>query len=297
MMNEHKARTTPLEIKVAVFGLIAMLLAILFFSFSVRVNPGEIGIKIDMYGSDKGVEVEVLTTGRNFYNSITHDVVTYPSYIQQADYNSLQFQDQDGLMMSANVAISYKFTPENIPALYQEYRKEAGYITEVYFPTWIKNAMVKESATMKVDKIYGEEKEQFRSNVLESLRKDFDSKGIYVEDIYFTNGITIPPAVSSRISEKIKATQIAQQKENELQAVTAEAAKRVAEEEGKAKSRIIEAESRANANKILNSSLTPNVIRFKELELQKDAISKWDGAQPTVVGGNDGLILDLGTLK
>jgi len=296
-MNENYKKTTPMELKV-MFGLsILIFAAILFFSFSVRVNPGEIGIKIDMYGDDKGVEVEVLTTGRNFFNAITHDVVTYPSYIQQENYESLQFQDQDGLMMGADVAISYKFTPENIPSLYQEYRREADHITEVYFPTWIKNAMVKESATMKVDKIYGEQKEDFRSNVLASLRKDFDSKGIYVEDIYFTNGITIPKAVSNRISEKIKATQIAQQKENELQAVTAEAAKRVAEEEGKAKSRIIEAESRANANKILNSSLTSNVIRFKELELQKDAITKWNGAQPTVVGGSEGLILDLGTLK
>jgi len=280
----------------AALGGVLFLSLILFFSFSVRIAPAEVGILVDMYGGDKGVQIQVMKTGRNFYNAITHDVIKYPSYIQQQNYSNLQFQDQDGLLMSADVAVSYKFVPENIPNLYKEYRKSADYIIGIYFPTWIKNAMIKESAKMKVDKIYGERKEEFRNNVRVSLSKSFEEKGIFIEDIYFTNGINIPDAVRLRINAKIQATQIAQQKQNELAAVQAEANKRVAEEEGKALSRVIEAESRSKSNIILNKSITNNLLRFRELEMQKLSIEKWNGVTPTVTGGQ-GFILDLGNLK
>lgn len=270
-------------------------LVIMFFAFSVKVKPAEVAISVDMYGNDKGVEIEVLKTGRNFYNVITHDVIKYPAYIQQGRYEGLGFQDIDGLNLYADVSIDYKFVAENIPTMYQEYRKSASYITETYFPTWIKNALVQQSAKMKVDAIYGAEKEQFRSNVLSQLRDEFSIKGIYIENIYFTNGIQIPDSVKQRIDIKIQATQIAQQKENELRATRADVEKRVAEEEGKARSRIIESESRAKANNILNASLTEKVLRFKELELLKDTINKWNGVQPKVVG-SDGLILDVGNI-
>ena len=280
----------------ATLGLIVILLIIFFFAFSVKVRPAEVAISVDLYGSDKGVELEVLGTGRNFYNSITHDVVKYPAYIQQGIFTQLEFQDVDGLRLSADVAIDYKFVPENIPTLYMEYRKSADHITKTYFPTWIKNAMVQQSAKMQVDEIYGAKKEEFRAAVLEQLRSEFTEKGIHIDNLYFTNGIQIPAAVRSRIDDKIKAIQIAQQKVNELAAVQAEAQKYIATEKGKAESRIIEAESRSKANNILNSSLTGNVLRFKELELQKDAIFRWNGALPKVTSDN-GMILDLGSLQ
>ena len=288
-----------LEQRLAGIGGVAVLLVIAWYViFSVKIDPAEVGILVDMYGSDKGVDqVRVLGTGRSFYNPITHDVIKYPAFIQQTSYPTLQFQDVDGLIMTADVGVSYKFVEENIPKLYIEYRKGANHILSQYFPVWIKNAMVKEASNFKVDEIYGAKKEEYRQAVLTSLQKDFKEKGIFVEDIYFTNGINIPANVSNRIDEKIKATQIAQQKENELRAVEADVAKKIAEEEGKAQSRLIEAESRAEANAKLNASLNANVLRFKELELQKEAIEKWNGTLPTVTSSDGGMILDLSQLQ
>jgi regulator of protease activity HflC (stomatin/prohibitin superfamily) len=274
-------------------GVMLLVLTILFFFFSVKVNPAEVAISVDLYGSDKGVELEVLGTGRNFYNAITHDVIKYPSYIQQGRYKDLKFQDVDGLTVSADVAIDYKFVEEQIPQLYTEYRKEAGYITEIYFPTWIKNAMIEQSSKLQVDEIYGSKKEDFRNSVLEQLRGEFEPKGIFIENLYFTNGIQIPAAVLGRIDQKIKATQIAQQKQNELAAVEADVAKTLAKEAGDAKARLIEATSKAEANRLLNQSLSENVLRFKELEVRSGVVKKWDGDLPDVVGNDGGFILDI----
>ncbi len=274
---------------------IFFLIIVTFFMFSVKVKPAEVAISVDLYGGDKGVEIEVLKTGRTFYNFITHDVIKYPAYIQQGQFYELQFQDLDGLTLSADISIDYKFEAENIPEMYQEYRKSANHITRVYFPVWIKNALVQQSAKMKVDEIYGAKKEEFRQNVLEQLRNEFSSKGVAIDNLYFTNSIQIPEAVKARINDKIKATQIAQQKENELQATEADVAKKIAVEEGKAKSRIIEANSRAKANRIISASLTKDILQFKRLEIYKEAIEKWNGIQPKVVG-SEGLILDIGNI-
>ncbi len=274
---------------------IFFLIIVTFFMFSVKVKPAEVAISVDLYGGDKGVEIEVLKTGRTFYNFITHDVIKYPAYIQQGQFYELQFQDLDGLTLSADISIDYKFEAENIPEMYQEYRKSANHITRVYFPVWIKNALVQQSAKMKVDEIYGAKKEEFRQNVLEQLRNEFSSKGVAIDNLYFTNSIQIPEAVKARINDKIKATQIAQQKENELQATEADVAKKIAVEEGKAKSRIIEANSRAKANRIISASLTKDILQFKRLEIYKKAIEKWNGIQPKVVG-SEGLILDIGNI-
>lgn len=279
------------------FLVVFVIVLIVFFSFSTRINPGEVAIKVDMYGSDKGVESELLYTGRNFYNPFVYDIIKYQTYIQQKEYKSIQFQDVDGMILGADVAISYKFSGEKISKLYEEYRKKPEQITNEYFPTWIRNAMVNQSSQMKVDEIYGVKKEEYRNKVREELKNNFIEKGIIIEDVYFTNGVQIPEGVRQRIDDKIKATQIAQQKENELAAVKAEAEKRIAEEEGKAKSRIIESESRAKEIDNLNKTLTSQYLEFRKLEIQQQAIEKWNGIQPNVVSGSNGMILDIGAIK
>jgi len=141
--------------------------------------------------------------------------------------------------------------------------------------------------------VYGSKKEEFRQSVLTQLREEFGAKGIHIDNLYFTNGIEIPSSVKSRINAKIEATQLAQQKENELQATQADVEKQVAVEEGKARSRIIEAESRARANTILSNSLTANVLRFKELENDVLWMEAWDGKVPvTVLGADTGVLLN-----
>jgi regulator of protease activity HflC (stomatin/prohibitin superfamily) len=275
-------------ISLATLGVIVIVGLLLFSMFSVMVRPGEVAIKVDMYGGDKGVESEVMNTGRNFYNSITHDVVKFPTYVQQATYEAIQFQDVEGLLMSANVAVAYKFSEESIASLYEEYRKTPKQITNQYFPVWIRDAMVTESSTKNVDDLYGAGKEEYRIAVREKLRSQFQGKGIVIEDVYFTDGIAIPDAILQKVNAKIQADQIAQQKETELRQTEADVAKKIAEEEGKAKSRIIESESRRQAIDNLSQTLTPAYLQFRKLENEAKAIEAWNGDVPKIQMGEGG---------
>ena len=48
-----------------------------------RVDAGCEGIKVNLYGSDKGVDDVSLVTGAVWYNPITTAVYEYPTFVQQ----------------------------------------------------------------------------------------------------------------------------------------------------------------------------------------------------------------------
>lgn len=265
--------------------------------FSVKVKPAEVAILVDMYGSDKGVQAEVLSTGRTFYNPITHDVFIYPAFVQNFRIEDVTFKDSDGLLLSTDITVDYKFIAERIPEIYVTYRTTSNDIASRYFDKWLKDAVIRAvSGTYTAEKLYTDGIEEFKADVLASLRKRFGDEGIEVRDIYLED-FQIPEKVTEQINQKIEATQIAQRKERELQATQADVEKKVAEEEGKARSRKIESESRAEANRIINESLTDKVLEFKRLEIQKEALDRWDGKLPVVQGDTGGLILDLNSIK
>jgi regulator of protease activity HflC (stomatin/prohibitin superfamily) len=273
--------------------LVIVLAVVVFYSFSVKVRPAEVAIKVDLYGDDKGVRPEVLPTGRNFYNPITTDIVKYPAYVQNYRINDVSFKDTDGLSLSTDITIDYVFDAEEIPDIYVTYRQNAETIKMQYFDKWLKDAVVRTvSGKYTAEKLYSAGMNEFKTDILDALKDRFGQEGIVVRDVYLDD-LQIPEQVMLQIQQKIEATQIAQRKERELQATQADVEKRVAEEEGKARSRKIEAQSRAEANQIINNSLTPEVLEFKRLELQKQAIEKWDGKMPLVVSDDQGMILDL----
>lgn len=217
----------------------------LFFTFSIKVPVGYSAIKVDIYG--KNVEPKGLHTGRNFYNVITHDVFKYPIFIQQAEYLDLVFQDTDGLKITADIGMDYKFDEAKIGSIYEQYKADVNKMTNTYMKTWVKNAVNRASSEFQVDKLYGPDKEKFRLRVLENLKEDLDVKGIIVNNVYFTNEMDLPDEVKGRINAKIQATQNAMQKENELRAVEADAKKKIAEAKGIADSAVEKAKGQAIA--------------------------------------------------
>src|SRR5262249_62428611 len=98
----------------------------------------------------------------------------------------------------------------------------------------------------------------------------------------FEGASTAPQPIVDAINAKMKAIQDALRVENELRQARAQAAKDVAEAEGKAR-----------ANQLLASSLSPVLLQWRQLEITERAIGKWDGRRPMVEGQASGLLLSL----
>lgn len=94
-----------------------------------------------------------------------------------------------------------------------------------------------------------------------------------------------PQAVIDSINGKVKATQDAIRVENEVRQTKAQAEKNIAQAEGEAAAAIAKANGEAKANAIVNSSISPNLLDWRRLEISSVATQKWNGQLPTYSGG------------
>lgn len=89
----------------------------------------------------------------------------------------------------------------------------------------------------------------------------------------------LPQSLEAQMQQKMAAQQQAQQAEYELQKQQMLAKAEVAKAEGEAQSILVRAKAQAEANRLLQATLSQGLIQSK-------AIDKWDGVLPQVSGGN-----------
>lgn len=127
--------------------------------------------------------------------------------------------------------------------------------------------------------VYGSGKADLLADVEKRVRAQVEPIGIKVERLYWAGDFRLPPAVTASIDAKIKATQFAQQRANEVAAAKAEADKEIETARGVAESTIIKARADADAIKLKGDALRENP-RLIDLS----AIEKWNGSLPQIVG-------------
>jgi len=99
--------------------------------------------------------------------------------------------------------------------------------------------------------------------------------GVVIQQFGIIGAPRPPDAVLQAINLKISATQLAIQKQNELVQAEADAKKVIAKADGDAK-----------ANERLAQSITPQLLQWTALEIQRMSIAKWNGALPTYNAGS-----------
>ncbi|VBD61099.1 bacteriophage/transposase fusion protein [Burkholderia pseudomallei] len=129
----------------------------------------------------------------------------------------------------------------------------------------VRDALNLAGASMAVEDVYGRGKAALQQRVEDEVKANAAKVGISVEKVYFVNQMRLPEQVMNSINGKIAATQIAQQKENELRAAEADAAKQVAIAKGEAEALEVKAKA----------------LRENSQILQQMAIEKWDGKLPS----------------
>ena len=79
--KQQKERQTKImkSILIGVAGFFT--LTFLFFSCE-RIDAGHVGVKVNQYGDNKGVDDVVAVTGMVFYNPFTTAIYEFPTFIQ-----------------------------------------------------------------------------------------------------------------------------------------------------------------------------------------------------------------------
>jgi regulator of protease activity HflC (stomatin/prohibitin superfamily) len=238
---------------------LSLLVVIFLSSCSERIDAGNEGILIKMYGSDKGVQDVTLVTGRVWYNPFTEDVVEYPTYIQTIDYNAFDVNAKDGSSFKVDPTLSYNIVAGNSAKIFKKYRKPLKEVSETTMLNYVKDAFRIQMNKYTTDEIVSN-REKFENDVQATLTKVLANEGFSLEQL--TSGLQYPSTIVDAVNSKNKAVQEAMKVENEL---------RVAE--ARAKILIVEAEAEYKANQLKQKALT-------SLLIQQQFIDKWDGRTP-----------------
>lgn len=272
-------------------GGIGLLCFILWLCFFKMISPGYVGVVVNLFGNDKGVEAKELHVGMHWI-APWKSVYQFPVFEQNVTWtggkDGFHFQTSEGMAVSAEMGITYHLRSEAIPSIFQKYRRGMEEITNTFIRNYIRDAINMAASHTKIEDLYNG-KQAFFEDIEASVRKDLSPIGIELSRLYLIGRFHFPETVITALNAKIEAMQRAQQRENELREAQAEAQKQVAKAQGAASCMILKAESEAKANLVLAQSITPTLIQWQ-------AVQAWDGRLPAVTGEGIPLI-NIGGMK
>lgn len=241
-----------------------------------RVDAGHEGIKVNLYGDDKGVDGVELVTGAVWYNGFTTAVYEYPTFVQTVDYEPFSFASQDGSMFTFDPTIMLSIKSGAAPEVFVKYRKELDEILNVTLVPIIHDAFKEEINSRKDNDLISKQTE-FQNAIETRLVEELGRENFIVSKV--TTGIQYPSALIDSINEKNRALQDELKIINQQKVEEAEAKKKVTIAEGEAAAMKIKADAEAYYNRTVSASLSTNLVNMKALE-------KWDGKTPIVNGGS-----------
>jgi regulator of protease activity HflC (stomatin/prohibitin superfamily) len=269
--------------------LVAMVAIVLFIGTACeRVEPGYVGIKVNMHGTDKGVDSLPLVTGRVYYNPWTTNVYKFPTFVQQFTWtmdrnegsrndDSITFNSVEGVVINADIAVAYAFKADMVPHIFSTFRVPAEQITQGYVRNQIRDSFSRFASTMPIIEIYGARKQELLTDVITDLNSRLSPEGFTFDMISFVGALRVPEQVKISIDSVIQAQNRAKEADAKVAQVEAEARQRVAKATGHAEAILLEANAKAEANVVIARSVTPALIQF-------EALTKWDGVLPRFTG-------------
>ena len=245
-------------------GFFLLLLAIIFRPFAI-VNAGERGV-VMKFGK---VQNQVLDEGIHPILPIVTSVKRLSVRVQQNTFQS-DAASKDLQKITTELAVNWHIDPIGANKVFQQVGDEQQIITGIITPAV--SEVLKAATSKKTAEEIITLRTQLKEEIDTNLKKRLGTYGLIVDDVSLVNF-----AFSPEFSKAIEAKQIAEQ-----EAKQAEFSAKKATQEAQAE--INRAKGQAEAQRLQRQTLTPPL-------LQQQAIDKWDGHFPTVMGGNGTLPL------
>lgn len=275
--------------------IVAVLISITMFFSCERIDAGHVGIKVNHYGDNKGVQDVVEVTGMVWYNPLTKSIYEVPTYVQNAVYtleetdgsqNNEEFRvtTKDGLVAAFDVSMNYYTPSEKVVGIFKKYRKPFDVLSKTVVRNYLRDAFNNTASKFTAEMLY-EKRGEFEALSDSAIRKILEPEGFVIEQVVILNELRLPESVIDNINQKVSATQIAMKKQQEVFQTKAEADKKIEEARGYAESMKIKADAEKYSYEQKMKTLTPILI-------QQQFVEKWDGELP-VYGTTPQLFKDI----
>ncbi|RZA00637.1 MAG: hypothetical protein EOP47_13415 [Sphingobacteriaceae bacterium] len=258
-------------IKIAAIAIITLVVLWIQPITYENIDAGNVGIKINLYGTDRGVDNITIVTGRVWYNTWTTKIVEFPTYTQSVDYDPFVVTTRDAAEFNVDPKLNYHVNPAMVPQIYRQYRKPLVEIEQQFMRNTIYDAYRIIANSFSSDSVMSN-REQFENRIQTMLAKNLAKDGFVYDQL--TSAITPPASLRQMIDEKNASIQARLKAENEAKQARAEAEVIKAKADGEATATLVRARAEAEANRLRQQSLTPLLVQLRLVE-------KWNGQLPT----------------
>jgi regulator of protease activity HflC (stomatin/prohibitin superfamily) len=271
------------------YFLATLLLSTLFFSCTI-IRQGEVGVKRRL----GKIDPEYIEQGPKGYNLFTTTVLKVPTRTMNIEVKP-DLPSKEGLTIRSEISILYRIKPEAAPKIVQNIG--LNYESEVILPVF-RSASADITAKFLAKDMHSGERTQIEGAIRKQMAEILEPKGFIIDNVLLKS-IALPAGLAKTIEEKLQAEQEAQRMEFVKEREKRDAERRIIEAEGKkeiariqaegeknatiiqaeAKKRVleIEAEGRANAmsieaiatrraNDTINRTLTPSILKLRQIE-------------------------------
>ncbi|MDE2148406.1 MAG: prohibitin family protein [Gammaproteobacteria bacterium] len=249
---------------------LALIAIVLGWSAFVTVGPGERGVLMT-FGK---VEPGVLAPGLHFKLPLMQSVKMIDVRIQKSEEQQTA-ATKDLQDVTTTAAVNWSIDAGDAEWVYQHIGDERALVTKLIEPI-VSNAVKAVAAGYDAEDLV-EHRNEIRGLIEKQVVASLTPYKVQVEGVNITNF-----RFSSEYSRAIEAKQVAQQRaqqaEYDLQRAQVNARQKIAEARGQ-----------AEAQKLLQQTLTPAIIEF-------NAVQKWNGVLPQVLGGQ-GVMPFIGALQ
>lgn len=281
LAQEAKERQTNRIKKTVKYAVVAVLLVIGLFiqPFTYEnIDAGNVGIKLNLYGTNRGVDKISIVSGRVWYNTWTTRIVEFPTFVQNVDYKPFAINTVDAAKFEIDTKMQYRVLADSVPKIYTTFRAalsdiqgEGRYIQTAVYDAF-KSIVPKYTSDSLMSK-----RAQFETEVEFVLKEKLGARGIVLEQL--TSNITPPNSMAEAIEAKNSSIQAKLAAENQAKQAMAEATVIKARAEGEATATLVKAKAEAEANRLKQATLTPLLVEMER-------IRKWDGSYPTTMLGS-----------
>jgi regulator of protease activity HflC (stomatin/prohibitin superfamily) len=277
--------------------LVALIILVGIFSSYSIISPGNTGVVFNVWTGSlrttpQGIvwRMPWITEVQSYPTALrTYTMVKRIGEGSSSEDDSIDLPTREGQHIRQDISITYNTTQDKAADVFKSFR---GADIQDIESTFIRRTMItvaqNTAGQMSLSEVISSKRNDLQDAIQKSLNNEIEKMGFSLDKVNL-GASHLPESLEAQMQQKMAAQQQAQQAEYELQKQEMLAKATVAKAEGESQAILVRAKAQSEANKLLQATLTTNLIQSK-------AIDKWDGVLPQVSGGSTPFV-DLRGLK
>ncbi|MCW6653327.1 prohibitin family protein [Aerococcaceae bacterium NML210727] len=242
---------------------IVLLVVIGILPFSTTTIPANhVGIVYNAFNG--GVQDKTLPNGFYFKKPFFDKIYTMPTSVNSVNIEKVTTQTKDAQYIDTTLDVKYQVEGDNALTVFKQFQTIERVNAELVNPI-VQKAVEQVTVDYDVLEILGEKRNEVYAKIDENVQKELSKFGLTYKSLVIVDS-DAKDEIERAIQDEAVAQQqvhIARQHQEKVKVDTETA---ILQEQANAEKTKIRANAEAEANKTISNSLTPDLVKYKEIE-------------------------------